>query len=418
MTEPESEEEADTAMTEDFVYTNILLRLLDIFDDRHPHHHLRMEMNKFSGWVMKIIEDDGIVDYDTTYREAIVGDTNTEKLHSFLLAQTSFPTSLRRNIDLLVGGALLDVERSMIIVYSTWLLYHHRDAGGIGEDCLKELIRCFPRILSNSDPENESVSSTEGEIPLLALPSLMSLSCIPLLISEGIKHNLHEGTTRGGLFYTSPRGKCLMGELSFGDVSDHSRYLDVIKRLRELDLLKKEDIKDHQLLRSSSSDYRRYSTSFHVSTGVYNQSIFQYFADWDPSALLQQWQVTPSSKGSILHWYLINVPFDFSLALQSTLRHYPHDLGLLLLKHNGDTPYQLRMKLFGNSREGWRNIQECLDKSDLKHIVLRTNPATELYPFIFAAVGNASELDLVFYLLRANPLVLELCTGDIETVEA
>ena len=51
-------------------------------------------------------------------------------------------------------------------------------------------------------------------------------------------------------------------------------------------------------------------------------------------------------------------------------------------------------------------IEECLDDSDGIEI-LEKNPQTySMCPFMFAAAGDTNELDLVYYLVRRNPLSL------------
>ena len=39
-------------------------------------------------------------------------------------------------------------------------------------------------------------------------------------------------------------------------------------------------------------------------------------------------------------------------------------------------------------------------------MILERDPETNTYPFLLAAAGDTSELDLVYYLVRRNPLTL------------
>ena len=64
----------------------------------------------------------------------------------------------------------------------------------------------------------------------------------------------------------------MLESLSYNHTSNSDvPYLDVIKRLREMGFIEKEDIKEYNLLWDSCEE------------GCSKR--FNYFADWDPSAL-------------------------------------------------------------------------------------------------------------------------------------
>ena len=216
-----------------------------------------------------------------------------------------------------------------------------------------------------------------------------------------MKHNVGGEEMRGGLLYKSLIvSQSVLGMLSlisYGtDDNSDVRYLDVIKRLREMGFIEKEDIKEYNLLWDSCKES--------------SSKRFNYFADWDPSALKEVQQDGKSllqscarvSNQSSVSWCIAT----FQLALSATLRHYPHELGLLLLKNaKGDTPFQIARKQFGE-QEFWEVIKKCLDESN-ESMILERDPETNMYPFLLAAAGDdTSELDLVYYLVRRNPLTL------------
>ena len=67
-------------------------------------------------------------------------------------------------------------------------------------------------------------------------------------------------------------------------------------------------------------------------------------------------------------------------------------------------------------QESWKMIKKCLDESNGGSKILERNPETNMYPFLLAAVGDdTSELDLVYYCVRRNPLTLvsEHCNNNI-----
>ena len=105
------------------------------------------------------------------------------------------------------------------------------------------------------------------------------------------------------------------------------------KILRDLGLFKKEDIEAY----CSSlcvSCYACYQNKSHR---------FNYFMDWDPSALKLEKEI--DARNSLLQFCaaesdLFSDITPFQVALNATLRHYPHEPGLLLLKNDiGDTPF-------------------------------------------------------------------------------
>ena len=51
-------------------------------------------------------------------------------------------------------------------------------------------------------------------------------------------------------------------------------------------------------------------------------------------------------------------------------------------------------------------IKKCLDESNGGSKILERNPETNMYPFLSAAAGDTSELDLLYYFVRRNPLTL------------
>jgi hypothetical protein len=147
---------------------------------------------------------------------------------------------------------------------------------------------------------------------------------------------------------------------------------------------------------------------------------FNYFADWDPSELKVQrdgksllQSCARVSNQSSVSWCIAT----FQLALSATLRHYPHELGLLLLKNaEGHTPFQVAREQLGE-QGSWKMIKKCLDESN-GSTILERDPETNMYPFLSAAVGDdTSELDLVYYFVRRNPLTLlsEHCNDNITT---
>ncbi len=263
------------------------------------------------------------------------------------------------------------------------------------EDDIRTLVQCVPKALSYVDEH--------GSFLIHNAIYSGSVSFVPMLAEEGMKHNVGGEGMRGGLLKESPVcGQSVLQMLScnYNSNSDVG-CLDAIKRLREKGFIEKEHIKEYNLLWKSCKES--------------SSKRFNYFADWDPSAL----KVQRDGK-SLLHLCARPASHcigEFQLALSATLRHYPHELGLLLLKNaNSHTPFQVARKHFGE-QESWKMIKKCLDESN-GSMILERDPETNMYPFLSAAVGDdTSELDLVYYFVRRNPLTLlsEHCNDNITT---
>jgi hypothetical protein len=335
--------------------------------------------------------------------------TSTEHLLRLLKIEQNLSTNLRDAINEKATKFLDDLTEDV----AYFLSYENLDdENKQNEDDIRTLVHCVPTALSYVDEY--------GSLPLHNAVYLGGVSCIPMLIEEGMKHNVGGEGMRGGLLKESPVcGQSVLQMLSCNYNSNTDvGCLDAIKRHREKGFIEKEDIKEYNLLWKSCKES--------------SSKRFNYFADWDPSAL----KVQRDGK-SLLHLCARPASHcigEFQLALSATLRHYPHELGLLLLKNDigdtpsqmarkilerrtiwkiGDTPFQVARKFFGE-QESWKMIKKCLDESNGGSKILERDPETKMYSFLLAAAGDTSELDLVYYLVRRNPLALfsEQCTDN------
>ena len=261
------------------------------------------------------------------------------------------------------------------------------------EDVIRTLVQCVPKALEYKD--------VYGDIPIdcacnsqLGSSNSSSAQFIPVLAEEGIKHNVGGEGMRGGLLCSSQRPNI------FEDLLDHASsaadplmHLYVMKRLRAMGLLTKEDIRTYDLLEHC---------------GVLSDEKFMnFFVDWDPTVLKE----TDGEGKSLLHaasTYCTerkNFAKAFATTFRATLRHYPQELGFLLLKDSTSsqiTPMELARQKLGRA-ESWQLISKCLDESDQVKI-LEKDKKTNIYPFMLASTGDKSELDLIYYLMQRDPL--------------
>ena len=75
----------------------------------------------------------------------------------------------------------------------------------------------------------------------------------------------------------------------------------------------------------------------------------------------------------------------------------------------GESVIEIAYKCFGKD-ETWDAIKECLDGAGTKKVLLR-NPNTNMYPFMLAAEGSSTHLDVVYYLLRKDPVAISERNG-------
>ena len=161
-------------------------------------------------------------------------------------------------------------------------------------------------------------------------------------------------------------------------------YLEVLKRLRQSTLPKKEDIRQYDLLSWSCRPA--------------SKEKFEYLVDWDPKVLKEY-----DYRGHSLLHSNTRRSDTFGMALKAGLKYYPQELGFLFRKNsNGKTAYEFAFKCIGKGK-AWRTIHTCFEETVDGKIVER-DPETNLYPFMIAAAGKTSELNSVYYLLR-NPVV-------------
>jgi hypothetical protein len=343
----------------------------------------------------------------TTLNNDTMDYTGTESLLRLLLIEKNLSSTLRRKINEKATNFLEDLTDDvggfLHMVLGGFVDGLADEEHTCSDDDIKTLVQCVPGTLSLKDEC--------GHFPIhsASLSWGKRVSFVPMLAEEGIKHNVGGDGMRGGLLCEFEENGTILTEIACNNPyqcattqtnTDYAksdlRRLDVIKRLREMGLLKKEDIRKYDLLWDSCNDC--------------SSQRFNYFADWDPSILKeQQWDRCFATPWALRYRYSA-----FQLALSATLRHYPRELGLLLLKDDeGETSFQTTRNEFGKEK-AWKAIKKCLDESDGSSNILEKNSESNMYPFMFAAAdSDTSELDLVYYLVRRNPLSLlsDYCSG-------
>jgi len=329
---------------------------------------------------------------------------------------------------------------------------HDLDEEEDSEDAVKAAVKSFPAALSHL---NEI-----GRLPIQsAVWHPKSVPCVALLAEVGDKLNVGGEGMRGGLLVGDPDDEDNVNALQLlanltnkkDTVSDSTR-LDVLIKLRESNLLRKEDIRRYDLLNESCFPLAK--------------ARFEYLLDWDPQVL----------KADEDHYSLIRRVLDiaisekidrFAMALKAGIKHFPDDLGFLFEKDDDDdgkTICQLAFEKLGKD-EALRVIRECIPVSAnypiLHHVIKNApeymndfargypsaiflrdengrlfhhvalisgrnlqndpmiimqmtddkveekDPVTDLYPFMNAASAEVPDVETIYYLLRRNPSVVD-----------
>jgi len=292
----------------------------------------------------------------------------------------------------LIGGALqkfmgVDVRekvKALLFVVAKEVLFKDLDVAKHSDDDVRAVIDAFPDALS---------ALMGGVLPIQkAATSLKAFPFIPLFAAEeGDRLNVGGEGMRGGLLVKLPHPSKynLLQVLAINSIYD-SMCVTAMKRLRQSNLLRKEDIHHFSLISNTSKPT------------ALRKARFEYLVDWDPTSLKFHY-----NGGLCLHGAVKfkSVSADsFAVVLQAGLKHYPEELGLLFEKNRkGKTAFELAFEKFGKDAT-WAIIENCFEDTRDVRIVER-NPATNVYPFMIAAAGKASDLSTLYYLLRRNPEV-------------
>eukprot|EP01083_Nonionella_stella_P153755 494398_1 len=306
------------------------------------------------------------------------------------------------------------------------------------EEQVKAIIDVFPESLS--------MQNNFSHLPVQnAVYHSEMVSFIPLLAKEGIRLNIGGNESRGGLIYNDHNA--LVDLVSAEDKTEESnvKYKQVLEKLREMGLFKKEDIKNFELLWHSADSG--------------NAPMFEMLTAWDPDSLITE-------VGPLLHRLYEEEKFE--MVLKAGMEYFPERLGFLFWKYNGKTACERAFEMF-YEKKVMKIICKCIPPiedhslihravevaSHLENQLIRyypneafkrdatgrtlpqvkfhtqlregtqtyeddaaffanalddqieaKDPRSGLFPFMVAASDNRSDSDAVYYLLRRCPQVL------------
>jgi len=326
---------------------------------------------------------------------------------------------------------------------------HKLHVNNPSEDEVRAVINAFPASLSHIN--------SKGQLPIhSAMRHSKSLPFVLLLVEEGVKLKVGGEGKRGGLLVVDPDPANVQGHnvlqllvnITSVTTSHDSKCLDVLKRLRESNLLCEADIQQYALLNWSCHPV--------------SNTRFEYIVDWYPEALKN---CTNKGYPFILSAAGCTGIERFVMALKAGMKHFPEELGFLFHKHSdGKSACERAFDKHGKD-ETLKIIQDHIPETAshpiLHHVIqnapkymndfvtvypsaislrdekyrtlhrvalssgssLRSDPVllstmsnekleekdpvADSYPFAIAASAETPDLWTVYYLLRRNPAVID-----------
>ena len=345
---------------------------------------------------------------DTAGTQQIMMSPDWKKKLAIIERKHEFPGTLREVIEASKGDApyffLRKIEKKLIDLFR-----ENYDAKFIGktkglncdrdtEDEVETAIRFFPNVLSKKDqcgyyPIYWLLKNVYG------IYNVKAAFFIPLFAKLGVEFGQFKDSERGGLIITNSGN--VLRELvtaSYNKRNDKDgqqqlvdeSYLAVIKRLRQIGLLRKKDISEYDLIWKLCQQ----RTSF-------PEQRFRYLANWDPNCLTM-------SGG-----YLERLPLHYATSYCTEIRgfravlevgvgHFPIEMGFLFRKDKyGETPFWMACYKYGKGV-----VKKIVDDIILNSRI-RTNYTDTVDALLYAGTEERVDLDGVYILLRREPSVLQ-----------
>jgi hypothetical protein len=168
------------------------------------------------------------------------------------------------------------------------------------------------------------------------------------------------------------------------------KYLQVLIRLRNMGLFKKEDIREYQLLHQLCS-----------SLYYFAERRFRFMVEWDPNALFHLDRFGNLPIHLTAHSSSVQ---GFRIVFEYGIRYYPNKKGIHLIfnKNNmGCIPFQYACEKFG-----YEQVMEVVEETLIRSSSSDDTPINITQALLSAAIDENVHLDCVYFLLRRQPDVL------------
>jgi hypothetical protein len=356
----------------------------------------------------------------------IAASERLQKLILVLKKKEKLPSETGNEIDGLVEEFLDKVEINILNLLCSDGDPDSEDYRGLDSDRdtaqeVETAIRFFPDILSRRieyynegydrnylypihfmafawNPEEEE---EEGEETCYRC-NVKTVSFVPVVARLAIELGSFEEQYRGGLLCADDDGNnvlnilmCTINPKRHKNNWEHheladTKYLQVLIQLRQMGLLKKEDINRYDMLSRLC-----FNQDFYFA-----EKRFRFLIEWDPTELIRR-----DEYGCVpLDYAAINFPSIemFRFILECGMRYFPKKKGISLPFQedmDNETPFQEACKKYGH-KQVMMVISDTLN-----------NPVTPLLnsadALLSAAIDDSIHLDCVYLLVRREPDVLQ-----------
>ena len=300
--------------------------------------------------------------------------------------QEDFPLRQRNRIDELVEECIEKLGNdihSMLCDQNSGEDYRGLDSDRDTEAEVETALRHFPEVVSrgggryNLHPIYSIMFSGAPHFNLKALPF------VAIIARVGIEFGSLDVEQRGGLMdsTSNPEG--------YNERVDHLCLTQLI-RLRQMGIIKKEDIHHHNLV------YKLF-----VNHYFFSERRFRFLVEWDPTVLTE----TYNYGRLLLHHATRKCTFHgFQVVFNYVIRYYPKKSGVTLLfkkTNSGVTPFQSVCKKYGITA-----VLEVVEEVLTRYHSQETTKLDFIEAFLSAAINENLHLDCAYFLLRRQPDVL------------
>jgi hypothetical protein len=232
-----------------------------------------------------------------------------------------------------------------------------------------------------------------------------AVSFLPVILSVAVELGVKNSLERGGLLSHTNDGITILDSLMMSGTESRNQkcqesideqFLQVLKQLRVLHLLRKEDIKKFCLLqRLCSQSY------FAVKR-------FRFLVDWDPYALTEMYNDNRDLQSEQISIPL-NLPIHcaarkstiigFRLVFDAAISYFPKKRGISLLfkkDHKNDWPLRIACD---ETRFGLVKSMEAIEASSRIY-------SSTVEAIIYAAIDVNIHFDCVYFILRMHPDII------------
>ena len=330
-----------------------------------------------------------------------------------------------------------------------------RDRDTIEE--VTSIVRLVPEVLQkrkqtkwhyyDEDAGNEGIiggewvdvdDDDEGDYPIQCLSTfrdyegnfLLNLKAVPfihLFAQLAIEYNSFDENERGGLLipgeyefknsmnnlvskFNNSMENLVSNDWLENHSEDNCRRVDEIRsnellRLRQMNLLTVDDIRELQLLSKLCRNYR-----------IFPHASMRFFIEWSPNQLLLP-SILPESVGSLpLHFAAVQSIPDFRFIFEYMIRYFPYKKGIALLfrvthirypdRYFGRcAPFNLACDEFDQPQ-----VMEVVE--DVLAQVSGTTPINTIEAVVLAATDPNIQLDCLYFLIHRRPDVLLRSNGN------